>query len=224
VRLIWWKAYGKSLHKLNQPDKLKVQKFINDWIPTNKRLHRYCSDHSCKCSSRGTEVEDEDHIIRCLTQGRQKIRTEWLTALKEFLSSSHTLAPNKTSILTNMTRWMEPTMATNSSYKSKIDREATKRAELLQHRIGWRQFIRGRTPIQWDNIISTHLDQQGIKSISAERWGATLIEINWRFVLSMWALRNDVQHGKDSIDKTKSKKQKLIEELTKMIRTCQAHK
>jgi hypothetical protein len=74
--------------------------------------------------------------------------------------------------------------------------------------------------IQWGNIISTHLDQQGIKSISPP-WGATLLEINWRFVLSMWVLRNDEQHGKDSIDKTKSKKQKLIKELTKMMKQNQ---
>jgi hypothetical protein len=102
-------------------------------------------------------------------------------------------------------RWMEPTTVTNRSYQSNINCEATKGAELLQHRIGWRQFIRGKIPIQCGNIIATHLEQQGIKSISAERWGATLLEIHWRFVLSMWALRNEEQHGKDLINKTKSK-------------------
>jgi ribonuclease HI len=137
IRSIWWKAYGKSLTKLNQPEKMKVQKFINDWMPTNKRLHKYCKDHSCICSSCGSEVEDEDHFIRCHTYGRQKIRTEWLSALKEYLSSSHTPVSVKTSILTNMTRWFEPTTAPCGSYQSNINCEATKRAEYLQSRIGW---------------------------------------------------------------------------------------
>jgi hypothetical protein len=47
VRLIWWKAYGKSLINLSQPEKLKVQNFINNWM-TNKRFHKYSSDHSGK--------------------------------------------------------------------------------------------------------------------------------------------------------------------------------
>jgi hypothetical protein len=89
-----------------------------------------------------------------------------------------------------MMRWMEPTIRIDELHQSKITCVMTRRAEMLQNRIGWRQFIRGRIAIQWGNVISTHLDQAGIKSITAERWGATLFEINWRFVLSMWAHRN----------------------------------
>jgi mRNA-degrading endonuclease YafQ of YafQ-DinJ toxin-antitoxin module len=73
VRLIWWKAYGKSLQNLNQSDKLKVQKFINAWIPTNKRLHKYCSNHSCKCSLCGTYVEDEITLYVALHRGEKRL-------------------------------------------------------------------------------------------------------------------------------------------------------
>jgi hypothetical protein len=84
-------------------------------------------------------------------------------ALEEFLSSPHTPSSVKIGILTNMTRWMEPTIRINESQQSKITCSITTKAEILQTRIGWRHFIWGRIAIQWGNIISTHLDQQGIK-------------------------------------------------------------
>jgi hypothetical protein len=107
------------------------------------------------------------------------------------------------------------------SYKSDITCEVTKRAECSQHRIGWRQFIRGRITIQWGNIISTYLDQQGIKSICTEKWGATLLAINWRYVLSMLLLRNEEHYGVNPTDKTRKKKQKLIHELNAIINNNQ---
>jgi hypothetical protein len=102
VDSIWWKAYAKSIEQFNQPDKLRIQKFTNDWWPTNKRAHRYCNDNSCTCSACQTEMEYEDHIIKCKTQTRQKIRVAWLSSLEEFLSSSHTPGSVKSIILYNM--------------------------------------------------------------------------------------------------------------------------
>jgi hypothetical protein len=55
---IWWKAYGKSLALFNQPDKLRIQKFTNDCLPTCKRAYTYCKDQSCLCHTCYTEVED----------------------------------------------------------------------------------------------------------------------------------------------------------------------
>jgi hypothetical protein len=71
--------------------------------------------------------------------------------------------------------------------------------------------------IQWGNIICTHLDQMGNKSILAEGWGSTLLEINWRYILAMWSLGNEQSHGANIVECTKSKKQKLTEELHNML-------
>jgi hypothetical protein len=139
----------------------------------------------------------------------------------EYLSSSHTPVPVKTSTLTNMTRWLEPTTASRGSYQSNINCEATKRAEYLQSQIGWRQFIRGRIAIQWGNVIKTYMNHQGIALISVERWGATLLAINWRFVLAMWTLLNKQCHCTNATDRTKSLKQKLIAEFTTILNNNQ---
>jgi hypothetical protein len=61
------------------------------------------------------------------------------------------------------------------------------------------------------------MNHQGITLISAERWGATLLAINWRFVLAMWTLRNEECHGTNATDRTKSLNQKLNAEFTTIL-------
>jgi hypothetical protein len=50
-----------------------------------------------------------------------------------------------------------------------------------------------------------------------EHWVATLFEINWRFVVSMWSLRNEELHGASMTEKSNRRKQKLIKELMTIL-------
>lgn len=72
-----------------------------------------------------------------------------------------------------------------------------------QEDIGWRHFIRGRLTIEWGNINNSHLEINNIKQYNAEKWGAKLIEINWKYVLKIWP--------KNGIDQLR--KEKLLQEI-----------
>jgi hypothetical protein len=37
INSIWWKAYNNSLKKFSRTDKIPIQKFANDKMPTKKR-------------------------------------------------------------------------------------------------------------------------------------------------------------------------------------------
>jgi hypothetical protein len=54
---------------------------------TNITIYNYRSKNCDKCQS---DNEDEDHIILCRSVQRQKIRQEWMNALKKYLSEPYT--------------------------------------------------------------------------------------------------------------------------------------
>jgi hypothetical protein len=129
--MIWWKAYSKSTQPFNRPDNLRIQKFINDKMPTNKRISKYYGDRQCLCRSCNIETEDEDHMIRCKTQDRAKIRQEWLEELNQFLSNGHTPSAVKEGIMQNMERWLEPTKETeNKQTACRLTNQAVKQQTL----------------------------------------------------------------------------------------------
>jgi hypothetical protein len=179
----------------------------------NKKAHRYCSDNSSTCSTCQTDVKDEDHIIKCRTQRRYNLRVEWIHSINKFLSGIYTPNAVKTSICYNLSKWLEPTKSQEEMNQNNNGCEAINRAEGMQEKIGWQQFIRGKISIQWGKVIRTHLETQGIKSITAEKWGSTLLQINWKFMLALWTLRNEQNNGGTTKECTKKNKQKLIDQL-----------
>jgi hypothetical protein len=66
-------------------------------------------------------------------------------------------------------------------------------------------------------VIRTHLEKQGIKLITAEKWGATLLKINWKYILEVWALRNEQNNGITMRDQIDRNKQKPINQLESII-------
>jgi hypothetical protein len=139
--------------------------------------------------------------MKCRSKDRQQIRLRWLKALEEFLSNKHTPGQVKTSIVNHMTYWLEPMeKRENQTELHSTDCRGTKKAEKNQETIGWRHSIRGKMLLKWGDIIHTHLAAHNIKSITAEKWGSKILEINWTYILQMWALRNKQLQGSTTAD------------------------
>jgi hypothetical protein len=62
-------------------------------------------------------------------------------------------------------------------------------------------------------IIQHHLEVHQIKNLSAEKWGAGLLFINWKYILQIWRERCDDIHGKTAEQIEKSSKARLLEEI-----------
>jgi hypothetical protein len=194
---------------LDEFEKTNIIKFIHDKMPTNKREHRhyiYKDEHCAQCQC---PVEDEDHIIRCYSCKRKNLRTEWLAEIKTFLSQDHTPPSIKDVIYNKLHSWLEP-IIDNENYEEYTD---IQKAIKQQDDIGWRHFIRGRLTIEWGNLINSHLESNNIKPYNAEKWGATLLEINWKYILKIWRQRCEDVHGITKVDTDRLKKEKLIQEI-----------
>ena len=178
-------------------------------MPTNKREHRHYNFKDEHCNLCQGSVEDEDHIIRCFSCKRKNLRTEWLAEIKAFLSKDHTPTSFKDVIYNKLHAWLEP-IIDNTNYEQYIDLQ---KAIKQQDDIGWRHFIRGRLTIEWGNIIAAHIKTCNIKKYNAEKWGANLLAINWKYILKIWRQRCEDVHGATKADMDRLKKEKLLKEI-----------
>ena len=210
IENIWWKSYFNSLANYNTTDRTKIFKFINDRWATKARDHKYYKFRPKFCGHCQGQLENEDHIIRCLSKRREEIRAEWLQEVETFLLNENTPILVKHAIYDNLELWLEPsTISTNEYiYPSNI-------LKALNHQqdIGWDQFIRGRISIEWGHIINEFMSTSDKKDFKAETWGANLLSINWKYIIKIWAVRCDDIHGRTNNEANIINKQKMIEEI-----------
>jgi hypothetical protein len=63
INNIWWSAHGKAIKNLSFKDRLIVQKFIHNYLPTNHRESKYHEHIEDRCAECGESNEDENHIF-----------------------------------------------------------------------------------------------------------------------------------------------------------------
>jgi hypothetical protein len=102
---IWWKAHHKSISRSQTNDQTRIQKFIHNYLPTNSRLQVFDNDHPDRCPC-CNQIETTNHVLRCKSETRQPIRDNWITALNNFLSRTHTSDDLKKCIMTNTIAWL----------------------------------------------------------------------------------------------------------------------
>jgi hypothetical protein len=107
------------------------------------------------CSVCDNQDEDEDHILRCTSDSRNKIREEIRDELHESLKQPHTPDAIRISLTSGIFAWLNerevPPPARNAS------------AELItaykvQSEIGWGQVMRVQIAVHWSMLIQYHLD------------------------------------------------------------------
>ena len=86
---IWWVAHLRALRRLEMNDRIRIQKFINQILPTNNKLHQQEKNHSKKCPS-CNDIETNDHVSTCTNPRQAKIRGAMFTAIEQNLSKSNT--------------------------------------------------------------------------------------------------------------------------------------
>jgi ribonuclease HI len=210
IESIWWKPYHNSISKLSSPEKTIIYKFINDRLPTNARDNKYYPFREKHCFRCQSDIENEDHILKCLSIKRKQSRIEWISEISHYLSQNHTPPAVKDIILQNLQQWLEPSNIIDIT--SEINHPELHKAAFQQQRIGWRHFIRGRLSIAWGTTINHHFTNNKIPHITAENWAAGLLHINWRHILKIWRERCLEMHGNNPEEiEQKTKERYLID-------------
>jgi hypothetical protein len=95
------------------------------------------------CPTCSLHVEDEDHIIRCRSPARQRIRMEWQKELKEYLSETHASPHVKYYICQGLFTWLETGRYQSHQPPTTTTDRSTLYAIEMQNKIGWNHFARG---------------------------------------------------------------------------------
>jgi hypothetical protein len=206
---IWWKPQHRSMGKLNSNDLVRIQKFIFNYLPTNKRKSLRQASHRDTCETCEDQIETENHMLRCESEKRYELREKWIEDLEFYLSKPHTPREVKDSILTCVTTWLnnEQTPCLNNFDRS------TRTVIREQNQIGWDHFMRGRLVISWEAIIKEHLRQYQIKNTNAEQWAIEMLNINWKHILAIWNQRNKETLGDTEEEKQERQKNTLIRQI-----------
>ena len=122
----------------------------------------------------------------------------------------------KNAIINELTKWLDPTISSTAFLPTT---QAIQQALSKQHNIGWRNFVRGRLSMDWGEIINTHIQQENISNMNAEKWGTTILNINWKYSLQMWDIRNKETLGNTPDEKMIKKKVRVLNELQHIIDT-----
>ena len=57
-----WDAHGAAINRTDVSH-THITKLVHDILPTNDRVHKYCTAKDNKCPYCLTAVEDRDHVI-----------------------------------------------------------------------------------------------------------------------------------------------------------------
>jgi hypothetical protein len=69
---IWWEAHRRALTNLEDNDRTRITKFINQIQPTNTKLHQQDEQHPTKCPSCNKQ-ETNDHVSACDNPAAQNL-------------------------------------------------------------------------------------------------------------------------------------------------------
>jgi hypothetical protein len=212
--LVWWDVHGIALTAMSHNDKMRMQKFNFNWLPTNHRQSQYEAHVEDRCSACSYVNEDDDHVIRCIDVNRQKVRTAWMQELSQFLRELHTPIAVHDAILGGLEAWLEKRQVPNLATLVNDPSRALTRAYKNQTTIGWHHFVRGRIAQDWADLIDHELESNDIeaKVMTTTRWGARMITICWSKVLTLWDTRNTSEHGETAEEMQHKLKTKLMKE------------
>jgi hypothetical protein len=133
---IHWELQYKVLSSYDINDQRRIIKFVHNWLPTNKRLHREKLSPTQRCPLCYYLVEDEWHLFICRHPGQQEVmRTLQSRITKELKIQEETK---------NLIISIIPASAKDRNWQPSNIGSTTMKGVASQARVGWFQIAYGR--------------------------------------------------------------------------------
>jgi hypothetical protein len=210
---IHWELQHKVLSSYDINDQRRILKFVHNWLPTNKRLHREKASNTQRCPLCQYIVEDELHMFQC----QHAIQQGVVQQLKERISNEIKLTDEVKAIMVQIiSRGIRGGNCVSTS--SILPKDLRKGIE-AQSQIGWYQVVYGRMAKDFVACLANN-DDSGSSKASAEMHGRKIIRAFWDTMLILWKQRNDVVHGITE----DSRRAARIQALDQKVRHCYEQK
>ena len=184
-----------------------VVKWINQSLPTRRRVHRYDRHIPPTCQVCPTIIECDHHLLQCPSVPRRAACGDAYIRLEERLTTLHTHPGIQRTVLHLVALAMDiPTCAPSPSQLP---------AYPAQNIIGSIQFLKGR----WSRTFRRTQEQfyraqQRPPSFTGDRWMKQMLCLIFEQLHNIWRCRNTQTHGAD---------QQLQEQLKKGQLTIRVH-
>jgi ribonuclease HI len=195
---IHWELQYKVLTSYDINDQRRIIKFVHNWLPTNKRLHREKSSATQRCPLCHYLVEDECHLFICRHPKQQAEMQKLQSRISKELKINEEMKNLITSII--------PASAKDSNWHPPTAGPEMQKGLSAQARIGWFQIANGRMAKEFILCLSAVGESINPKA-SAEMHGRKLIRAIWDSFLQLWKQRNEAVHGVTELTKKEAQSQ-----------------
>ena len=197
-----WDSHGSALSAMPTSDQVRLVKFLNDWLPTQKRNHRYGYAQSPNCPICSTVIEEQSHVISCPHPHFKSNLTLQIQQAKSFLKSYRPF-PQFWNIVSSCVCHAIGLGPTPSIDLQDDDLGILIRVAIDQQTaIGWEHFLRGRIASAWGDAqdqfyreyYQFHRDEKRPKYHSRAPFMVRLVKATFRIFLGIWSQRNAILH------------------------------
>ena len=133
-----WRAAGTAFTKRSLNSRIRLTKYIHNWLPLGETMKRIDINASTMCPSCNEVVETTDHLMCCRSETRTIKRQEQMEELREKLDELGTAKELKETMCAGIQGWMN-----NNEYQHPTSRYGGSQKRLLQI------AIRNQNHIRW---------------------------------------------------------------------------
>jgi hypothetical protein len=213
---IQWSSLGYAIRKQTNPDRNRILKLINGWMPVNEFLFVQSQTQTKSCPTCKHPSEDTTHFLGCSHESRSKEWEQCVRNLNCMLQQSETSKDLSQLLFEAIQAGRNGTQVDYSQLSTEIRRVAQ-----AQESIGWQQVLFGRFSQQWGLVYEELWKRKhgdgGSAPLAAEVWIAQVIKIIWKTILSTWKLRNEDKFG--STDEISTRQRLKRERLQAQVRS-----
>jgi hypothetical protein len=197
---IAWQHLGDALRPLSIGQRIQISKYMNDILPTLRRLQTFDNTTDGRCFDCGQLWEDTNHVLRCPGDSRSQARDLAFQTFRQHLRTQHTPDILATLLCDSMHSWIHRTRIAPPTWPTPTEpiMESITQAFNSQRRIGWDPFFRGRISRAWSHTIRLYyIDRKPGVSFTPDRWMRTTIDAIWKFAMTLWRHRCTTYHGEN---------------------------
>ena len=215
IQSIAWKSLSLAINRIDR--NVLLTKVCNNILPTFHQLHKFGMQPSTKCPL-CDEDETTQHMIQCEHPSRTSWRCGLIKALRTKMSSTNTTFSLLETFVSAISDWMENGFVNIRKYPYRYHE-----AIHQQDQIGWYHLFSGKISQKWLHLYEDTYIKPRIRKptnqqqrIDSYVWGAHIVEIILRQMISLWEQRNKDVHGDNNEDKDRILKEKLSAEFTRL--------
>ena len=141
-----WRHHGKVFKRLLNGRRIQISKYINDLLPTKRRLATFDNKVDGRCFACNRLWEDITHVLTCTCDARSEARIAARKTFQQKLTKMHTPDILTTTICKSMDDWLarRPVLPPEWQGPEEPIQRQIRSAFKAQAMIGWDQFFRYR--------------------------------------------------------------------------------